>query len=80
MSGKKTILLMLIWACGLALLSSAAWAWQTNINGAANGIDWALAVTVDGAGNVLAAGYTQNTGTVTDFAAVKLRGEDGSHF
>jgi outer membrane protein assembly factor BamB len=54
--------------------------WRTNINGSANTLDEAVAVAVDGAGDVVAAGFTQNTGTGTDFTVVKLRGTDGGDF
>ena len=36
--------------------------WQQNLNGTANGFDFARSVAVDNQGNVLAAGATVNTG------------------
>ncbi len=54
--------------------ASGAELWRWRINGTAN------AVTLDAAGNVVAAGYTQNTGTLLDFTVVKLNGSDGSDF
>ncbi|TAK03450.1 hypothetical protein EPO44_07265 [bacterium] len=59
---------------------SGAELWRQVINGTANGTDRANAVTVDGVGNVVAAGATVNTGTSADFTVVKLRGEDGGDF
>ncbi|MGH7773488.1 MAG: hypothetical protein ACREQA_14785 [Candidatus Binatia bacterium] len=58
--------------CGLILLCTTAWAWQANIDGTANGNDQVNAVAVDGAGNVLAAGGTANTGTGFDFTVIKF--------
>ena len=58
---KLKLTLIAIW--GLLVMSSGAGAWQSNINGTANGNDQALAVTVDSAGNVIAAGFTTNPGT-----------------
>ncbi len=51
--------------------------WRQVINGTANGNDQANAVTVDGNGNVVAVGATQNTGTFDDFAVVKFDGASG---
>jgi hypothetical protein len=48
MGGKKTSLLALLGACALGFLQTAAWAWQTTINGTANGIDVANKAAVDG--------------------------------
>jgi len=59
---------------------SGAELWRQVINGTANGTDRANAVTVDGVGNVVAAGATVNTGTSADFTVVKLRGTDGGDF
>jgi len=78
MNGKKTLLMVVIAACYLAFLCSGAWAWQANINGTANGFDFANAVAVDGAGNVVAAGFTQNTGTGLDFTVIKFDGTSGA--
>jgi uncharacterized delta-60 repeat protein len=46
--------------------------WQQNLNGTANGHDDALSVAVDNDGNVVAAGFTQNTGTFFDFTVAKF--------
>ena len=54
--------------------------WSRNINGTANLEDGAFAVTVDAAGDVVAAGITENTGTSVDFTVVKFSGTDGSDF
>jgi uncharacterized delta-60 repeat protein len=68
----------LIGAWVLALSYSSAWAWQTNINGTAtSSSDRAHAVTVDGEGNVLAVGVTQNTDG-GDFTVIKLEGASGA--
>jgi hypothetical protein len=67
----------LVVAWGLVLVWSGAWAWQITINGTLNANDSAGAVTVDGGGDVVAAGSINNTGTGEDFAVVKLRGADG---
>ena len=84
LNGKKIFLLTLVVAWGLLLLYSGAWAWQRNINGNTtdpfSNNDQALAVTVDGAGNVVTVGITQNAGTIRDFTVVKLNGADGSDF
>src|SRR5262249_49782014 len=56
--------------CVFVLLCSQAWAWQANINGTANGADEALAVRVDAAGDVVAAGFTSATGSGSDFTVV----------
>ena len=46
--------------------------WQQNLNGTANGVDEALSVAVDNQGNVVAAGFTENTGTSFDFTVAKF--------
>ena len=51
--------------------------WQQTLNGTANGFDRASSVAVDTAGNVLAAGFTENTvgpylGISADFTVVKF--------
>lgn len=51
--------------------------WRRVINGVANGSDTASAVAIDSAGNVVAAGGTQNNGTSSDFTVVKLDGLTG---
>jgi len=79
MNGKKTLLMVLIAACYLAFLCSGAWAWQANINGTfGSGRDQALAVAVGGMGNVVAAGFTENTGTGFDFTVIKFNGTSGA--
>jgi hypothetical protein len=61
--------------------SSGAELWRRVLNGTANAHgDAAFAVTVDGGGDVVAAGSTNNSGTGEDFAVVKLRGTDGGDF
>ena len=75
----KKLTLTLIAISGLLVVSSGAGAWQSNINGTANGNDRALAVTVDAAGNVIAAGFTRNSGTaLDDFTIIKSSGVDGT--
>ncbi len=51
--------------------------WRKTINGSANSDDMALAVAVDAAGNVLAAGLVTNIGTDADFTVVKFDGSSG---
>ncbi|PYR24837.1 MAG: hypothetical protein DMF98_14165, partial [Acidobacteria bacterium] len=47
--------------------------WQQNLNGtAANSSDQALSVAVDNQGNVLAAGFTQNTAGTSYFTVAKF--------
>jgi hypothetical protein len=58
------------------LLSSAPWAWQTNINGPGTNFDVGGAVAVDATGDVIAAGKI-NGGKVQDFAVFKLAGATG---
>jgi hypothetical protein len=57
---------------------SGAELWRQVINGTANGDDEARGVAVDGAGNVLAAGFTQNTDTGRNFTLLKLNGLSGA--
>jgi len=52
--------------------------WRQQIRGTAPGVDEASAVTVDGNGDVAAAGFTQNAGTRDDFTVVKVTGADGT--
>jgi hypothetical protein len=52
--------------------------WRQVIDGTANGADGALAVAVDSSGDVLAAGFTTNTGTSADFTVIKLSGANGT--
>ena len=76
---KKTLLMVVIAACYLAFLCSGAWAWQANINGTfGSGADVANAVAVDGVGNVVAAGFTTNTGTGFDFTVIKFNGSSSA--
>ena len=71
---KKTPLVLLIGACSLMLSCSTGW----QINGTANGRDFATTVTVDGMGNVVAVGATTNTGTGADFTVIKFDGMSGT--
>jgi hypothetical protein len=57
---------------------SGAEQWRAVINGPINGEDQAQAVALDGAGDVVAAGFTGNSGTGADFTAVKLSGPSGA--
>src|SRR5207248_34762 len=52
--------------------------WQRSLNGTANATDSAQAVAVDGQGNVVAAGFSENTGTGFDFTVAKFRAADGA--
>ncbi|TAK02194.1 hypothetical protein EPO44_08450, partial [bacterium] len=52
--------------------------WRQVIDGTAHEGDGANAVTVDGAGNVVAAGFTQNTGSFQDFTVIKFNGASGA--
>ena len=54
--------------------------WRKTINGMANDFDTTFAVTVDAAGDVVAAGMIKNVWTGDDFIVVKLSGADGSNF
>ncbi len=47
---------------------------------ASNSANDALTVVVDGAGDVVAAGFLTNTDTNSDFTVIKVRGTDGSDF
>ena len=51
--------------------------WEKRYNAPANGSDIALAVAVDGSGNVVATGYSSN-GTNDDFYTVKYAAADGA--
>ena len=74
----EKVIQALVGAWILVLLCSSAWAWRTNITGAAtSSSDRAHAATVDGEGNVLAVGVTQNTDG-GDFAVIKLEGVSGA--
>src|SRR5262249_35819825 len=53
--------------------------WRQVINGsAANSLDQALAITVDSAGDVIAAGLTDYTGTGLAFTVIKFSGLNGA--
>jgi len=52
--------------------------WRRQIDGSASVDDLARSVRVDAAGDVIAAGELQNTGTGIDFAVVKLSGSTGT--
>jgi hypothetical protein len=75
----KTLTLTLV-AIGILLrMFSAAVAWDANVEDGVSGNDRALAATMDAAGNVIAAGVTQNSGTGPgDFTIIKLSGVDGT--
>src|SRR6185369_10695944 len=51
--------------------------WRYTLAGTAGMDDEAVAVALDGAGDVFAAGFTQNVGTSLDLTVVKLGGADG---
>jgi len=51
--------------------------WRQTVNGTANGRDRAVAVGVDVAGNVVAAGVTRNAGTLDDITVMKFDGVSG---
>jgi len=71
-----TVTLVVAWS--LVCVWSGAWAWQININGTANRFEQATAVAVDGAGDVVASGWTDNRGTFNDFTVVKWAGDTGA--
>ena len=73
----RSPLLALVGACVLVFLCAEAWAWQTNVSGTAGGGVF-NATAVDGAGNVVAAGYITNTDTGNDFTVVKVDGASGA--
>ena len=52
--------------------------WGQAVDGAANTTDEARSVAVDGAGNVVAAGFLSNTSTGQDFAVMKFDGLSGT--
>jgi hypothetical protein len=56
--------------------ASGAERWRQIINGTANGDDRVLSVALDGVGDVVAAGHTQNTGT--NFTVIKFDGASGA--
>ena len=52
--------------------------WRQEIDGTASDFDdQAVSVTVDGSGDVIAAGMLENTGSGTDFAVIKFSGATG---
>ena len=59
------------------LCCAEAWAWQTNVSGTAGGGQFNATV-VDAAGNVVAAGVTNNTGTGDNFTVAKFDGASGA--
>ncbi len=67
--------LLILGASGLMLGCSTAW--RMNINGTANGSDYAGAVTLTDKNDVVAAGATQNTGSGFGFTVVKLSKQQG---
>jgi hypothetical protein len=77
MHEKKTSLMPLIMACGLVLICSCAPGWRTIITGSAKGVDSAVAVAVDGNGDVVAAGSAMNARTFRDFTVGKFEGASG---
>jgi hypothetical protein len=74
----RRLRLGLVGACGLVLVWSAAWAWQTTITGTLSSFELAQAVAVDGSDDVVAAGWTEHTGSGRDFTVVKLDGAGGA--
>jgi hypothetical protein len=74
----KKLALMLIAISGLLVVSSKVRAWQSNINGTVNGNDQALAVVVDPANDVIAAGFTTNPGSGSDWTVIKFDGTTGA--
>jgi hypothetical protein len=73
----KYLVLLSLAGWGSLFVTSATLAWQANVNGLASDDDKALAVTVDGTGNVVAAGSTRNAGDHSDFTVVRLAGTNG---
>ena len=74
----KNLTLTLIAILNLLVVSSWAGARQSNINGTVNGNDQALAVTVDPASDVIAAGFTTNPSTGSDLTVIKFDGATGA--
>jgi hypothetical protein len=52
--------------------------WRYERNGAGNGSEQAVAVSVDLSGDVVAVGFLRNTGSAEDLAVVKLEGATGA--
>jgi Thrombospondin type 3 repeat len=74
---RITALALTVSACALFLFRHDTDAWWTNVNGTASLGEGALSVRTDAGGNVIAAGFTTNTGTGNDFTVVKLSGASG---
>ncbi len=51
--------------------------WESRYNGPANANDYANALAVDGEGNVLVTGYSNNSGSNPDYATVKYAAANG---
>jgi len=73
---RVAALIFAVSACALVLSPHESRAWQSNLNGTANGNDEAYSVTTDAAGNVVAAGHILS-GSSFDFAVAKLSGASG---
>jgi len=54
--------------------------WQRELRGVGTGIEEARSVRIDGAGDVIAAGTTDNASTNGDFTIAKFKGADGTDF
>lgn len=79
LSRTKRALATIVAIGGLLATCASASAWQINVNGTLpNASDGAKAVVVDGSGNVISAGFTQNTSSGFDFTVVKFRGSTGA--
>src|SRR5262249_32329071 len=72
MSTRRSLVIALVGAYSLLLSGSVAWAWQANINSG-----WASSVVMDAAGNVIAAGSTNN-GAGSAFTVIKYNGVTGA--
>ncbi len=78
LSSAKRALATLVAVGGLLAACANASAWQVNVNGSlSNASDGAEAVVLDAGGNVIAAGFTQNTSSGLDFTVVKFLGTTG---
>jgi hypothetical protein len=71
MSTRRSLVIALVGAYSLLLSGSVAWSWQANINSG-----WASSVVVDAAGNVIAAGSTNNE-TGSALTVIKYNGVTG---
>src|SRR5262249_12714186 len=58
-------------------LRGAAAGWETQVSGTGAGVGVALTARIDGAGDVVAAGYTDDAVLGREFTVVKLAGADG---